>query len=115
MPAYSGCDIAASNTSRLALSTASSSAVLISASVGVAPSGLQPLAELALDALRGHAARHFARVVAAHAVGQHRDAPGFVERHGVFVIAACAAGISNAEELKDHEDGRMRRNWVRAC
>ena len=39
MPAYSGCDIAASKTSRLALSTASSSAVLISASVGVAPSG----------------------------------------------------------------------------
>src|ERR1700753_1857356 len=108
MPAYSGCDIAASNTSRLALSTASRSAVFISASLGLVPA-------LALDALRGQAARHFARVVAAHAVGQHRDAPGFVERHGVFVVAACSAGISNAEELKDHEDGKRRRGGIRAC
>jgi hypothetical protein len=63
---------------------------------------VQPAAELVAQLRGEHAAGNLAGVVAAHAVGQHRQRRGLVQRHRILVVAARAAGIDGAEELGVH-------------
>ena len=63
---------------------------------------LQPAPELGLDERGGHAARHLAGVVAAHAVGQHDQRRGFIHGHRVLVVVASASRVGGAEELETH-------------
>ena len=48
------------------------------------------------------AARDFARVVAAHAVGEHRDTRLAVDEHGILVVRAHHPGVRQAGDIESH-------------
>ena len=70
---------------------------------------LHRLADEVEDGLDGDAARDFARVVAAHAVGQHQQADVGVEGDGVLVVLAYLAGVGQADEAKLGAQAQMPR------
>ena len=49
--------------------------------------------------MHGNAARNFARVVAAHAVGQYHEADLRIGADGVFVVITNTAGIRHLSEV----------------
>src|SRR5205823_2473038 len=58
--------------------------------------------EEALDDIDADTTGHFARLVAAHAVADDRDAVLGEEQESVLVVVAFAADIGGAGELKGH-------------
>jgi hypothetical protein len=60
---------------------------------------LEPAPELGPDELRDHAAGDLAGVVAAHAVGQHRERVRFIDRDRVLVVRPRATGVRGTKEL----------------
>jgi len=61
-----------------------------------------PAAEFGLDEGGGHGAGDFARVVAAHAIGEHGNVVLGFQRHSVLVVVPHAAGVAQAKILIDH-------------
>jgi hypothetical protein len=60
----------------------------------------EDLAHLANDHRGRHAARHLARVVAAHAVGEHGEAVDGIRSDGVFVMRAHHPRVRAARDLE---------------
>ncbi len=61
----------------------------------------ESLFQFAAEHRCGHAARHFTRVVAAHAIGQQtKTAPG-IGHDGIFVVAADHARIGTGDYLEN--------------
>ena len=73
----------------------------------------EPAAEAGVQQRNGHAARHFAAVVAAHAVGQQGQPQGGVDMHGVFVVGAHPAdsvSAANSQVRGGRVENRERRH-----
>ena len=52
------------------------------------------------DAIRGHAACYFARAVAAHPVGEHRQALIEIDAYGIFIVATHLADVRSRCEFQ---------------